>query len=206
MMKKKTSNNRGFTLMEIIMSIVIISILGVIAGRGLMEIAKGYVLSRKNATVAQQGQIVMARLKKEISSIRSISCGNDKMITYTINNRRSPSDPENSKITTLYWSGSTNPLRIKTSVADSDCNTCTAQCTGGDILVENIVLPDDQQKQYLFRYCNKPMDCTVNYDSSNYTAATIAFVEVTLLLKGYEDTKIKIAYPDLVILNMEAGN
>ena len=191
-MKKKTPNNRGFTLMEIIMSIIIISILGVIAGRGFVEIAKGYVLSRKNATVAQQGQITAARLKKELSASSSITCGGSNMITYKIKRDASPEDT-----TTIYWAGGSNPLRLKTN---SNCLDCTS-CTGGDILVENIVLPDDQQKQYVFRYCNNPTDCTVNYGSSNYTSATIRYVEITLLLKGYEDTKIKIAYPDLIILN-----
>ena len=196
-MKKKNPNNRGFTLIEIIMSVIIIAILGVIAGRGLVEIAKGHVLSRKNATIAQQGQITAARIKKELSSSISITCGGANIITYKIKRGTDPED-----VSTIYWSGGSNPLRLKTN---SNCLDCTS-CTGGDILAEKIVLPDDQQKQYVFRYCNNPTDCTVNYGSSNYTAVTITSVEVTLLLKGYEDTKIKIAYPDLVVLNQESGN
>ena len=195
-MKKKKLNNRGFTLIEVIMSIIILAILGVIAGRGLVEIAKGHVLSTKNATMAQQGQITAARLKKELSASSSITCGGSNMITYKI--KRDVSEDT----TTIYWSGGNNTLRLKTN---SNCLDCTS-CTGGDIMAENIVLPDDQQKQYIFRYCNNPTDCTVNYGSSNYTAVTITSVEVTLLLKGYEDAKIKIAYPDFVVLNQESGN
>jgi prepilin-type N-terminal cleavage/methylation domain-containing protein len=197
-MKKRTPDNHGFTLIEIIVSMVVLAILGVVAGRGMVEMANGYMLSKKNATVAQLGQITVARLKKEFSSITSITCGGPKIITYTIT--RSASEGQN--VSSVYWAGGNNPLLLKTN---SNCLDCTS-CTGGDILVDNIVLPDDQQKQYVFRYCNNPTDCNVNYGSSNYTSATIAFVEVTLLLKGYGDTKIKIAYPDLVVLNLESGN
>ena len=46
-MKMIFNNIRGFTLLEIIVSIVVIVIIGVVAGVGLVEISKGYVFSKK---------------------------------------------------------------------------------------------------------------------------------------------------------------
>jgi hypothetical protein len=49
------------------------TIIAVAAGVGLVEITKGYIFSKKNAFTAQQGQIAVARLKKELSNIKSVT-------------------------------------------------------------------------------------------------------------------------------------
>jgi prepilin-type N-terminal cleavage/methylation domain-containing protein len=189
-MLKKEINSRGFTLLEIIMSIVIITIIGVISGRGLLEIAKGYVLSRKNATVTQQGQITAARLKKELSASTSIECGGSNMITYKI--KRDASEDT----TTIYWAGGSNPLLLKTG---STCLDCTS-CTGGDILAEKV-------SDFTLSYCTTTANCSATFPNNpNFTKATVSLVKVTLKLKGYDDTMISIADPDLVILNQESGS
>lgn len=98
------ANQNGFTLLEIIVSIVVMSIIVVIAGVGFIEIAKGYTFSRKNAVTTQQGQIAMARLKKEISSIRSITASAATYITFV----RSSGGPP----VTIIWHGGNNHLLI----------------------------------------------------------------------------------------------
>ncbi len=176
--------------MEIIVSIVIITILGVISGRGLLEIAQGYVLSRKNATVTQQGQITASRLKKEFSSIKSITCGGANIITYKSN--RNPSED-----VTIYWAGGNNPLMLKTA---SDCTVCIGSCAGGDKLAENV-------SDFTLSYCTTTANCSATFPNNpNFTEATISLVKVTLKLKGYDDTPISIADPDLVILNQDSGS
>jgi len=186
-MLKKGIKNQGFTLLEIIMSIVIITIIGVIAGRGFLEIAKGYVLSRKNATVAQQGQITAARLKKEFSSIRSITCGGANIITYK-------SSRNASEDVTIYWAGGNNPLMLKMA---SNCTVCTSSCAGGDKLAENI-------SDFTLSYCTTTANCSATFPNNpNFTEATVSLVKVILKLKGYDDTLISIADPDFVILNQE---
>jgi prepilin-type N-terminal cleavage/methylation domain-containing protein len=190
---KKLSNNYGFTLIEIIMSIIIITILGVIAGMGFVEIAKGYTLSKKNATVAQQGQITAARLKKELSSIRSITCGGANIITYKI--KRSASEAED--VTSIYWAGGNNPIMLQTT---SGCTVCTSSCVGGDKLADNV-------SDFTLSYCTTAANCSATFPNSpDLTAATVSLIKVTLKLKGYEDVPISIADPDVVILGMESGS
>ena len=187
---EKSIDNHGFTLIEIVTSIVVISIITVVAGMGFVQIAKGYVLSRKNATVAQQGQITAAILKKELSASSSITCGVSNIITYKIKRDVSVDT------TTIYWAGGSNPLRLRTG---STCLDCTS-CTGGDILSENV-------DTFTLSYCTTIANCSSTFPNSpNYTSATVSLVKVILKLKGYKDAAISIADPDIVLLNMESGS
>ncbi|MEN6319921.1 MAG: prepilin-type N-terminal cleavage/methylation domain-containing protein [Syntrophaceae bacterium] len=102
---KVSINQKGFTLLEIIVSITVMTIIAVIAGNGLIEIAKGYTFSRKNAQTAQQGQIVMARLKKEISNIKTVtSTPTATSISFTRNSDGSSH--------TISWSVTNSLLQI----------------------------------------------------------------------------------------------
>lgn len=65
-------NKKGFTLIELTTAIVIVSILSVMAGMGLLQIANGYAFARKNAVAAEQAQIALTRLSKELSAIHTI--------------------------------------------------------------------------------------------------------------------------------------
>ncbi|MBA3037351.1 MAG: prepilin-type N-terminal cleavage/methylation domain-containing protein, partial [Desulfobacterium sp.] len=49
MINSKAINNRGFTLIEIITAIAVAAIIAVVAGMGIAEIAKAYIISKKNA-------------------------------------------------------------------------------------------------------------------------------------------------------------
>jgi prepilin-type N-terminal cleavage/methylation domain-containing protein len=72
-MLRKRFNQKGFTLLEIILAVVAMTVIAVVAGVGLVEITKGYVFSKKNAFIAQQGQIAVARVKKELSNIKYVT-------------------------------------------------------------------------------------------------------------------------------------
>jgi len=103
-MKNVSNNIRGFTLLEIMVSIVVVVIIGAIAGVGLVEISKGYVFSKKNALVTQRGQIAMARLKKEFSNIKTVTSGTATSITFT---RSSDGSTH-----TISWAGGSSPLLL----------------------------------------------------------------------------------------------
>ena len=75
-------NKKGFTLIELTTAIVIVSILSVMAGMGLVQIANGYAFARKNAVAAEQAQIALARVAKELSGIEVISAATATSMTY----------------------------------------------------------------------------------------------------------------------------
>ncbi len=77
-----TNFSSGFTLIEIIVSLVLVGIISAIAGMGLIQMAKGFVFARDCAATAQKAQIAMSRLEKEFSSITDVSSGESDTITY----------------------------------------------------------------------------------------------------------------------------
>lgn len=67
------SNEKAFTLIEVIISLVLIGILAAIAGMGLVKIAEGYVFAKQNAETVQKSQIAIARIVKELGAATTIS-------------------------------------------------------------------------------------------------------------------------------------
>ena len=69
----KTYGQKGFTLIEVIVSLVLISVLATMAGLGLVQIARGHVFARQNSETVQKVQIAMARIVKELGAVTVIS-------------------------------------------------------------------------------------------------------------------------------------
>ena len=98
-------NKKGFTLIELTSAIVILAILSVMAGMGLVQIANGYVFAKKNAVAAQQAQIALTRLAKELTGIEAISSATATSMTYK---RTGASEVSH----TLAWTAADQPLTL----------------------------------------------------------------------------------------------
>ena len=81
-MKKIISNN-GFTLIEIIASLVIIGFLSVLFSVGTGKIFQGFVNSRDNADTSMKAQLALSRMAKELRSVDSVSSGSQTAMTYS---------------------------------------------------------------------------------------------------------------------------
>ncbi len=109
MFSNVSANQTGFTLIEIIVSIVVMTIIAVIAGVGMVEISRGYVFTQKNAGITQRGHIAMTRLKKEFSNMNSVCAATPTSIAF----RRSSDPPPPSPCThTISWAGGSSPLLV----------------------------------------------------------------------------------------------
>ena len=121
-------NSTGFTLLEVIVSLVLIGILATITSIGVSKIFQGYLFTKDNANTTLRAQIALTRLTKEFSSIDEVVSGSQTSITYSyikdgvsISNRK------------VSWSGTSNaPLMI-----------------GGNTLTEDV---DDFELSYLDSY------------------------------------------------------
>lgn len=89
-------------MIELITAIVIISIVSVMAGMGLVQIANGYLLAKKSTVAAQQAQITLTRLAKELTAIETISAATLTSLTYS---RAGVSH-------TLAWTATDQPLTL----------------------------------------------------------------------------------------------
>jgi prepilin-type N-terminal cleavage/methylation domain-containing protein len=86
----RLSDEKAFTLIEMIVSLVLIGILAAIAGLGLAKISQGYVFAKKNAETLQKSQVAMARIVKELgqaapqnSTSTAITAATATSVSYT---------------------------------------------------------------------------------------------------------------------------
>jgi len=128
---------KGFTLVEVIVALVIIGILAAFMSTGIARIIEGYFFTRDNTDTALEGQVALTRVVKEFRSIDGVDKGNKTSITYSYN-RDGKSIPGR----TLSWSGAaSSPLLL-----------------GGNTLVNNV---SDFKITYHTKF-NDPGDNTWN--------------------------------------------
>lgn len=73
LLRKGMNRESGFTLIELIASMVIFGLLFTLAGMGIVMAAKGYVITKESAHLAQQAQLAMARINREFREITAIA-------------------------------------------------------------------------------------------------------------------------------------
>ena len=65
---KNLSNEKAFTLIEVIVSLILVGILVAIAGMGLVQITHGYFFAKQNSETVQKAQVAMIRIAKELGA------------------------------------------------------------------------------------------------------------------------------------------
>ena len=160
-MKRKGLNKKGFTMIELVTAIVIISIVGALAGTGLVQIANAYLLAKKSTVAAQQAQIALTRLGKELSALETISAATATSITYKrIYKGSGPLEQSH----TLAWTAVDQPLTLD-----------------GDTLIDKVQV--FSLIYYTYNYTNQ------TFTAGSYSSGT-AMIELTFQLKGYGDTPL----------------
>jgi len=109
----RISGNAGFTLLELLVSLVLIGIIATLAGLGIVAVVEGFLFTKMNAATVQKGQVAMKRLVKEFNRIR-------------ING---------------VTSASANSIMFS-AYKDGVPETHTVSLSGTDLLLDDIVLTD----------------------------------------------------------------
>lgn len=78
-------NNRGFTLIEVIASLIIMGIVAVVASMGLIQGVQAYVTTRINTETLQRAQYAMNRMKLELMSMDTVTAASSGSLTFTSN-------------------------------------------------------------------------------------------------------------------------
>jgi len=94
---KKGRNQQGFSLIEIIMVLILLSILGLVGSLGITSFVKTYVTTKKSNEMISDGQIALLRIAKELIALNVLDTGysnlnqlgfstihNDNSFTYKI--------------------------------------------------------------------------------------------------------------------------
>ena len=113
-------NENGFTLIEVIVSLVLIGVMAAVAGMGLVAITQSYVFSQQNNKTSLKAQVALAKMVKEISSLgiepcttltaAAITTAQTKSISYTytcngtITNHTIAQSGTRIQLTASHWS------------------------------------------------------------------------------------------------------
>jgi len=67
----------GFTLVEVIVSLIIVGIMAAIAGMGIVTGTRGYIQTKENVHTTQKAHLAMTRMKRELMELTNIAARND---------------------------------------------------------------------------------------------------------------------------------
>lgn len=76
-------NHKGLTLIEIIISLLLVGILAAIVGMSSVHMVKSFLFSEQNVDTLLKGQIAIARMEKELNNIKQVSASSVNSITFS---------------------------------------------------------------------------------------------------------------------------
>ena len=158
-MQKRKPDEKGFTLIEIIVTLMLVGITSVLAGMWIVSVAKGYVFVKMNADTVQKAQLALTRLSRELSAITSVTASNSTSISYT---------RTDAVLLSVDASASLNGTALQLNYNHEGNNTLT-----------------DQVNAFSLSYCTDNL--TTPSCSSTWSSASKIIV-VTLTLTGANNT------------------
>lgn len=159
------NNTKGFTLIEIIVTLVLVGILTAVAGLWISQAAGAFILAQQNVETMQKGQIAITRLIKEVNVIGTVSSGTPTGITFM---------SYGSNVDTGGGAGSLTTRSICYSAGTVSIND-SGDCTGAATLVDNVL---NFSLKYYAAYNG------VGVGQGGWISGSTRLVDITLTLNG----------------------
>ncbi len=112
---------RGFTLIEVVVSLILVGILAAVGGLGMVQAVQGYMIVKDNAEITQKAQLAMSRMTREIVEMTGLTAAASTTLLPVKNVERN---------ITIGLDASAKAIKIS--------STGGTDVTGGDILVDNV--------------------------------------------------------------------
>jgi prepilin-type N-terminal cleavage/methylation domain-containing protein len=137
---RQVGRNSGFTLLELIASLVLLGLLTSIFGMGLVAAMQSHEFSRSNTQLAQKAQMALTRISRElmelteIEAVSSKASGQDPFIVYF---RLLKDDSQPTARQALHYNTADRTVRLYTHFSGSP-PLDSAAIAQGDILVDGV--------------------------------------------------------------------
>ena len=160
-MQKRKTDEKGFTLIEVIVTLILVGITAALAGMWIVSVANGYIFAKMNASTVQKAQLAITRLEKEFLAIRTVTSAAAGQITYT---------RPDSVLGVL-------DLPVTVSLSG---DALQLQVNGG---AQNILTDSVSSNGFSLQYCNYILGSGTPVCSNDWTG-TWSIIEITLTLTG----------------------
>ena len=80
---REENRQKGFTLIEIIMVLLIVGIMAAFAGLGIVNAVQGYIFSKDNATNSEKAQLALSHIYRELLECYNCSSTAGSILTST---------------------------------------------------------------------------------------------------------------------------
>ncbi|MBF0487190.1 MAG: prepilin-type N-terminal cleavage/methylation domain-containing protein [Nitrospirae bacterium] len=102
--KSHIANEKAFTLVEIIVTMLVMGIVAVLAGYGIVQVTEGYVYIKTNSETQQKALLAMNRIERELIIISSVTATSASPTSISYNSYKQSATPSSH---TLAISGKT---------------------------------------------------------------------------------------------------
>lgn len=121
--------DNGFTLIELIAALTLAGILAAVGVVGIVTGVRGYIFARTNDDMAQDAQLAIARLDREISELSAIdtAASNHTCLRYKV-------DTESPFYRAIGW----HDHRLEINIAAGADSPCPTDAAPGDLLAGQV--------------------------------------------------------------------
>lgn len=78
---KRTTGQSGFTLIEIIVSLILVGIMAAVAGLGVVQATRAFIFTKEATVIGQKGDLAMTRLRRSVQNLTTISTASAAALT-----------------------------------------------------------------------------------------------------------------------------
>ena len=135
-----SAHNAGFTLLELIASLMLLGLLTSIFGMGLVAAMKSHEFSRTNTMLVQKAQLAMARISRELMELTEIEAISDEATgqePFIVYRRLLKNNPLQTSRMGLHFHPADHSVRLYTNFSGT-APLSGATIAQGDILVDGV--------------------------------------------------------------------
>ena len=158
-------SQKGFTLIEVIATLVIVGILAALAGFGIVQAIQGYMTVKQNSTGTQKAQLAISRIDRELIEMTALSAAASNTFIPMQNLTQTDAGGNLIGNRTVWFDSSTNTVKIALG-----SNTPA----GGDILIDNV-------KSFTFAYYSGSNAPLTTYPAGQDSLLSAVAVNMTLI-------------------------